>query len=96
MRPARRAGSTRVRWSARGRGLLQLQGPYVTAAAARTASEPDRWGWVSCTVPIEAEELGIRDLMRRGEDVQVLGPPALRARLRRTLGRMAAHHAGRG
>ena len=36
--------SARVRVSARGRELLELLRPYVTAAAARTASKPDRRG----------------------------------------------------
>jgi predicted DNA-binding transcriptional regulator YafY len=50
-------------------------------AAAKTARKPDRQGWVRCTVPIESIDYGVRELMRLGEDVEVLGPPALRARM---------------
>ena len=68
-----------VRLSQGGLARLDLLGPYVTEAAAKTAGKPDRRGWVRCTLPIESIEYGVRELMRLGEDVDVIGPPALRA-----------------
>jgi predicted DNA-binding transcriptional regulator YafY len=70
-----------VRLSQDGFARLNLLGPYVMEAAAKTARKPDRQGWVRCTVPIESIDYGVRELMRLGEDVEVLGPPALRARM---------------
>lgn len=82
-----------VRLSPKGRGLLELLGPYVMKAAADTAHKPDRKGWIRCTLPLESLDHGIRELMRLGDEVQVLGPPALRAQLAETAERMAKNHA---
>jgi WYL domain len=82
-----------VRLSPRGMNMLELLGPYVTQAAAKTAGKPDRKGWVSCTLPLESGDFGIRELMRLGDDVAVLGPPALRARVAAAAQRIAKIHA---
>jgi predicted DNA-binding transcriptional regulator YafY len=81
-----------VRLSQDGFARLDLLGPYVMDAAARTARKPDRRGWVRCTVPIESIEYGIRELMRLGESVEVIGPPALRTRMAATLAAMSKRH----
>jgi predicted DNA-binding transcriptional regulator YafY len=81
-----------VRLSPRGRDLLDLLGPHVVEAAARTASKPDRDGWVRCTLPIESLDYGVRELMRLGGDVNVIGPPALRAQLAATAARIVGLH----
>jgi predicted DNA-binding transcriptional regulator YafY len=77
-----------VRLSPRGRTLINLLGPYVEAAVAKTAGQPDRQGWLRCTIPVEAGDFGIRELLRLGEDLQVLGPAPLRLRVRQALRRM--------
>ena len=82
-----------VRLSPRGMQMLELLGPYVTQAAAKTAGKPDRKGWVSCTLPLESGDFGIRELMRLGDDVAVLGPPALRAQVAAAAQRIAKVHA---
>ncbi len=82
-------GSADVRLSQSGWAKLDLLGPYVTEAAAETARKPDRRGWVRCTVPIESLDYGLRELMRLGEDVEVLGPPALRTAMAARLEAMA-------
>ncbi len=74
-----------VRLSPRGRSLLDLLGPYVVEAVAKTASEPDRRGWVRCTIPLESAEHGIRELIRLGDDVEVISPEALRSQVAQTL-----------
>src|SRR6185312_14881962 len=56
-------------------GLIKLEalGPFVAQAAARTARKPDKKGWMRCTVPVESVAVGARDLLRLGEEVEVLG-----------------------
>jgi len=84
--------SAKIRLSQRGYGLLELLGPYVVDAAAKTMSAPDRHGWMTCVVPLESMEFGIRELMRLGEEVEILGPPALRRQMRQTLKKMSARY----
>lgn len=79
-----------VRLSPRGRSMLELLGPYVVESAAKTASAPDKDGWVRCTIPMESINFGIRELMRLGEEVEVLAPATLRAQMRQTLSAVAA------
>jgi predicted DNA-binding transcriptional regulator YafY len=82
-----------IRLSPRGRTLINLLGSYVEAAVARSAGEPDRQGWLRCTIPVESGDFGISELLRLGEDLEVLAPAALRAQLRRTLRRMLGRYA---
>jgi predicted DNA-binding transcriptional regulator YafY len=84
-----------VRLSAKGMAMLDLLGPYVMRAAAETASKPDRNGWVRCTLPLESFDFGVRELMRLGSEVNVLGPAPLRALMARSARQIAAAHAGR-
>lgn len=81
-----------VRLSPQGMQRLSLLGPYVTRAATKTAGKPDRKGWVRCRLPIESFDFGIRELMRLGDEVIVVGPPALRAQLAQTASRIAELH----
>jgi predicted DNA-binding transcriptional regulator YafY len=74
-----------VRLSSRGRSLLDLLGPYVEKSVSKTASRPDRQGWVRCKMPLENAEFGIRELMRLGQDVEVLSPRWLRSQMEQTL-----------
>ena len=74
--------------------MLEMLGPYVMKSAAETAGKPDRKGWVRCTLPLESFDFGVRELMRLGTEVVVLGPPALRSLLARTAGRIARVHGG--
>jgi len=84
-----------VRLSPRGMGLLELLGPRVVEAAAASARKPDRSGWVRCALPIETADQGIRELLRLGEHVEVIGPPGLRAQLADTAARIAGIYAAR-
>jgi predicted DNA-binding transcriptional regulator YafY len=81
-----------VRLSPVGLKRLSLLGPYVTSAASSTASKPDRSGWVRCRLPIESLDFGVRELLRLGDQVVVLGPPLLRSELARTAERIAKLH----
>ena len=84
-----------VRLSPKGIYMLDLLGPYVMKAAAETAGKPDRKGWVRCRLPLESIEFGIRELMRLGEEVHVIGPSELRMRFAATAERMARKHGTR-
>lgn len=81
-----------VRLSPAGLKRLSLLGPYVTNSASKTASKPDRKGWIRCRLPIESMEFGIRELLRLGDQVVVIGPPALRAQLAQIADRIAKLH----
>ena len=81
-----------VRLSPKGMLLLELLGPYVTEAASRTAGKPDRHGWLRCTLPLESVEFGVRELMRLGDEVEVIGPAALREQMAATAKRIAKAH----
>lgn len=84
-----------VRLSARGRSLISLLGPYVAAAVAKTAESSDKQGWVRCTIPVEAGDFGIRELLRLGAELEVLAPAALRTQTRRALRSVLRHYEGR-
>lgn len=81
-------GEAEVKLSPRGLSLIEMLGPYVAAAAAKTAKKPDAKGWTRCTIPIESDGHGVRELMRLGEEVRLLGPAPLLARYRSTLAAM--------
>jgi predicted DNA-binding transcriptional regulator YafY len=80
-----------VRISPRGMALLELLGPYVTEAAAKHGKR-DRRGWTRCTLPVESVRQGVRDLMRLGDDMEVLGPPTLRERIAEVSAAVAQRH----
>lgn len=81
-----------IRLSPRGRALTHLLGSYVEAAVAKTAGQADRQGWVRCTIPVESGDYGIRELLRLGEDLEVLAPAPLRLQVRRALRRMLRNY----
>jgi predicted DNA-binding transcriptional regulator YafY len=89
-------GSAAVRLSPRGRSLINLLGPYVEAAVLKTASRPDKQGWIHCTIPVESGDFGIRELLRLGEEVEVITPEALRAQMRQALRKVLRRYASPG
>jgi predicted DNA-binding transcriptional regulator YafY len=84
-------GHADVRLTSKGMALLDLLGPYVKAAAQETAV-PERDGWTRCRIPIESLSHGVQELLRLREEVELLGPPALRKLLVTTLAGMTRHH----
>ncbi|MET9244611.1 YafY family protein [Nonomuraea sp. NPDC003709] len=63
----------------RGELLAYTMGSDVVGAALAAAGEPDPEGWLTLTVPIESITHARWLLLRMGADVEVLGPPELRA-----------------
>jgi predicted DNA-binding transcriptional regulator YafY len=84
-----------IRLSPRGQSLLDLLGPHVVAAVAKSAGKPNGRGWVRCTIPVESADFGIRELLRLGDDVEVISPAALRIRMAQTLRKMLHRYSGR-
>lgn len=80
-----------LRLSPRGMALLEMLGANVRHAAAVSAKR-DRRGWTRCTLPIESVSQAARDFMWLGEEVEVLGPPALRARIAEIAKAMEQRH----
>jgi len=81
-----------VRLSPKGRALLRMLGPHVVAASDESASPPDRAGWVRCVLPIESEGDGVRELLRLADEVEVVGPPDLRAKVAATVAALSARY----
>ena len=82
-----------VRLSPKGRALLRMLGPHVVAAADETASDADKAGWVRCILPIESEDDGVRELLRLADEVEVVGPPDLRAKMAATVAALSRGYA---
>jgi predicted DNA-binding transcriptional regulator YafY len=59
--------------------LAFTMGADVVGAALAAAGEPDPEGWRTLTVPVESITHARWVLLRMGADVEVLGPPQLRA-----------------
>lgn len=83
-----------VRLSPQGWSRLHLFGSYVAGKAEETAEAPDKSGWLRCELPLESIEAGVRDLLRLGADVEVLGPPELRMAIAVEAERVADMHRG--
>jgi predicted DNA-binding transcriptional regulator YafY len=60
--------------------LPEVLEPSVVDAARRGA-EPDREGWMRVTIPIEEPSQALAELFRLAPDIEILGPPDLRARM---------------
>jgi predicted DNA-binding transcriptional regulator YafY len=75
-----------VRLSPHGiRCLPDNLGAAVARAATATADPADPDGWVRAEIPIESIDHAVGQLLRLGADVEVLGPPELRARISDTV-----------
>lgn len=83
-------GEAVVRLSPRGvERLHHLLGPAVIRAADKSATPPDRHGWVRVVLPIESVEHARGELLRLGAEAEVLAPPELRERVRETASALA-------
>ena len=80
--------------SPKGRALLRMLGPHVVAAADETATAADRRGWVKCTLPIESKDDGVREMLRLADEVEVIGPPDLRARMAAKVAALGERYGG--
>ena len=81
-------GEATVRLSPVARG--RLSGPEADAVARTGRAEPD--GWTRAVLPVESTESALRQFLALGPEVEVLGPPELRARLTAALRAAAARY----
>jgi predicted DNA-binding transcriptional regulator YafY len=81
-----------VRLSPKAMSRLEMLGPYVVEAAAKSAGKPDRRGWTRCTLPLESGDYGVRELMRLGDEVEVVGPPHVREHMSAMASAILARH----
>jgi predicted DNA-binding transcriptional regulator YafY len=70
----RTEATVRLSPTARGR----LSGPEAEAVARTGSVEPD--GWTRAVLPVESPEFAVREFLALGAEIEVLGPPELRAR----------------
>ena len=87
-----------VRLSPRGRKLLCSDSAAVEEAVEAAIARPpglDADGWLRVAIPIESLGHATGQLLGLGTDVEVLGPPELRDRVRDTARAVAAVYAGR-
>lgn len=81
-----------LRVSPRGWSCLEFLGSQAMTMARASAQPLDRHGWVRCTIPVEAPDFGARELLRLGDEAEVLEPPALRVALQRLLRALARRY----
>ncbi|WP_328437612.1 YafY family transcriptional regulator [Streptomyces sp. NBC_00444] len=67
-----------------------LSGPLARAVAAN--GRTDETGWIQATVPIESVDHAAGEFLRLGTDIEVLGPPKLRAKIARTAAELAERY----
>ncbi|MFD0475991.1 helix-turn-helix transcriptional regulator [Nonomuraea thailandensis] len=73
-----------------GRGdLLAYTMGRDVVEAALAAAEPDPEGWLTLTLPVESISHARWLLLRMGADVEVLGPPELRALMAEAVAELA-------
>lgn len=82
----------RLRVSEAGLRTVQAFGPAVAEAALASASPCSVDGMVEIKVPIESVGHAARELLRLGDEGEVLDPPELREVLARTYQRLAARY----
>lgn len=73
------------------RGASRLRGVAARALAGTGTAEPD--GWTRAVLPIESLDHAHETFLAFGADIEVLGPPELRARLAETSRALAARYA---
>ncbi|MGW0312307.1 helix-turn-helix transcriptional regulator [Streptomyces flavidovirens] len=87
-------GEARLRVSPRGARLLPVQCGAAGTEAVRAAGPPDAEGWVETVLRVESLPVAVGDLLRLGLEVEVLGPPELRAEVARTVTGLAQRYQG--
>lgn len=82
--------TARVRVSRRGLAHLRTLNPALAEAVDRAGNSAKRAQWRQLVIPIESVEFAATQLLRLGPEIEVLEPPALRARMAATARNLAA------
>ncbi|WP_374621519.1 helix-turn-helix transcriptional regulator [Devosia sp.] len=86
-------GTARVRASELGRRRLKAISETVKSAVETASLAPDARGWAELEIPIEEIGWASREMIRIGPEIEVLGPPELRQRLKAAAVALAALYA---
>jgi len=86
-------GAAKLRLSPHGLKRLCALAPVVAQTAKRTASAPDKRGWVRVEVPTESVDHAAGQLLNLGADAEVLAPPELRRHMAKLTRELAALYA---
>ncbi|GIE28305.1 transcriptional regulator [Actinoplanes italicus] len=90
-------GEATIRISPAGRGRLpDLADPAVVRAVDGSAGPAGADGWVEATIPIENVRHACQELLRFGDDIEVLAPASLREAMAGTVRALAARYASAG
>jgi predicted DNA-binding transcriptional regulator YafY len=84
-----------VKLSPAGRRILRdtSAAAHEAVEAAHARCKPD--GWVKAEIPVESIDNATRQLLRMGAEIEVLGPPDLRAAVAREAARVVALYAAK-
>lgn len=86
--------TARLRVTEEGLARLARFSPQVARAAEENMGLSEREGWIEVEVPIESVAHAAREMLRLGDQAEVLAPAALRDALRDTALAMWRHHGG--
>ncbi|MFD8411640.1 helix-turn-helix transcriptional regulator [Streptomyces sp. NPDC059650] len=76
------------------RGVTRLNADDAAAVASGGVPDPERAGWTRAVLPIESPEHAVAAYLALGTDIEVLGPPELRALIAATAAAVAQRYAG--
>lgn len=82
-----------VKLSPEGQRLLREVMPAAAEAVAGKHAPCRPEGWIKAEIPVEGGAHAVRQLLRLGVEIEIVGPPALREALRREAHAVAAKHA---
>ncbi|MGW5348197.1 helix-turn-helix transcriptional regulator [Streptomyces sp. NPDC004050] len=85
-------GQAEVRLSPR--GVTRLNTDDAAAVASGGVPDPQRAGWTRAVLPIESPEHAVAAYLALGTDIEVLGPPELRALIAATAAAVAQRYEG--
>ncbi|MEW2414806.1 WYL domain-containing protein [Streptomyces sp. NPDC046866] len=74
------------------RGLARLNADDAAAVAAGGVPDPELAGWTRAVLPVESPDHAVAAYLALGADIEVLGPPELRARIAATAAAVAERH----
>ncbi|WP_190820062.1 helix-turn-helix transcriptional regulator [Saccharopolyspora pogona] len=93
MEAAMYRGTARLRISPLAQRLLPAQFGALGTKALTDTGPPDEHGWVEVELLVERQAVAVTDLLRLGNEAEVLGPPELRAAVAETVTALAARYA---
>jgi predicted DNA-binding transcriptional regulator YafY len=91
-----RSETARVRLSPKGAALLRDWNPAAADALDAQAPVPAADGWVEADIPVEKVPHAVREVLRIGAEIEVVGPAEFRAAVAAEAEKLARMHRGAG